>query len=73
MDMVEQIGETFHQACQVVFHMSSRLIVACFVQYLGTWYEIEKLPALFERGTCIQATYSPLANGTIRVHNSELL
>lgn len=73
MDMVEQIGETFLQACQVVFHMPSCLIVACFVQYLGTWYEIEKLPALFERGTCIQALYSPLANGTVRVLNSELL
>ncbi|XP_062235080.1 apolipoprotein D-like [Platichthys flesus] len=42
-------------------------------EYMGTWYEIEKLPALFERGKCVQATYSPLADGTVRVYNSELL
>uniref|UniRef100_A0A8D3A4D4 Apolipoprotein D n=1 Tax=Scophthalmus maximus TaxID=52904 RepID=A0A8D3A4D4_SCOMX len=34
-------------------------------KYMGTWYEIEKLPALFERGKCNQATYSLLADGTI--------
>uniref|UniRef100_A0A8D3D579 Apolipoprotein D n=1 Tax=Scophthalmus maximus TaxID=52904 RepID=A0A8D3D579_SCOMX len=46
----------------------------CFpLQYMGTWYEIEKLPALFERGKCNQATYSLLADGTVGVHNAELL
>uniref|UniRef100_A0A4W5JGB2 Apolipoprotein D n=1 Tax=Hucho hucho TaxID=62062 RepID=A0A4W5JGB2_9TELE len=29
-------------------------------QYLGRWYEVEKLPAVFERGKCQQATYSLL-------------
>lgn len=42
-------------------------------KYLGTWYEIEKLPAAFERGTCNQATYSLLDDGTVKVHNAELL
>uniref|UniRef100_A0A8C6THC6 Apolipoprotein D n=1 Tax=Neogobius melanostomus TaxID=47308 RepID=A0A8C6THC6_9GOBI len=42
-------------------------------KYLGTWYEIEKLPAMFERGTCVQAKYSLRPDGTVRVHNSELL
>lgn len=42
-------------------------------KYMGTWYEIEKLPALFERGKCNQATYSLLADGTVGVHNAELL
>nr|XP_040023061.1 uncharacterized protein LOC120811609 isoform X2 [Gasterosteus aculeatus aculeatus] len=42
-------------------------------KYMGTWYEIEKLPAAFERGTCNQATYSPLADGTVKVRNAELL
>ncbi|KAJ4925433.1 hypothetical protein JOQ06_018164 [Pogonophryne albipinna] len=27
-------------------------------QYLGKWYEIEKLPASFERGKCIEANYA---------------
>uniref|UniRef100_A0A4W6DF33 Apolipoprotein D n=1 Tax=Lates calcarifer TaxID=8187 RepID=A0A4W6DF33_LATCA len=27
-------------------------------QYLGKWYEIEKLPAAFERGKCIEANYA---------------
>uniref|UniRef100_A0A3B5AYM6 Apolipoprotein D n=1 Tax=Stegastes partitus TaxID=144197 RepID=A0A3B5AYM6_9TELE len=26
-------------------------------KYMGTWYEIEKLPAVFEKGKCSQATY----------------
>ncbi|XP_070784638.1 apolipoprotein D-like [Enoplosus armatus] len=42
-------------------------------KYMGTWYEIEKLPAVFERGKCNQATYSPLADGTVKVRNAELL
>ncbi|XP_019958753.2 apolipoprotein D-like isoform X2 [Paralichthys olivaceus] len=42
-------------------------------KYMGTWYEAEKLPARFERGKCVQATYSLLADGTVRVHNAELL
>ncbi|KAI4806344.1 hypothetical protein KUCAC02_017173 [Chaenocephalus aceratus] len=40
---------------------------------MGTWYEIEKLPALFEKGTCNQATYSLLSDGTVKVLNAELL
>lgn len=40
---------------------------------MGTWYEIEKLPAVFERGTCNQATYSLQSDGTVKVHNAELL
>ncbi|XP_030611822.1 apolipoprotein D-like isoform X2 [Archocentrus centrarchus] len=42
-------------------------------QYMGTWYEIEKLPAVFERGICNQATYSLQPDGTVKVHNVELL
>jgi len=42
-------------------------------KYMGTWYEIEKLPAAFERGKCIQATYSLLTDGTVKVRNAELL
>ncbi|XP_058492824.1 apolipoprotein D-like isoform X1 [Solea solea] len=42
-------------------------------KYMGTWYEIEKLPAMFERGKCVQATYSLLGDGTVSVHNAELL
>lgn len=40
-------------------------------EYLGTWYEIERLPASFERGKCIQANYSVRSDGTIRVLNSQ--
>uniref|UniRef100_A0A3B5AX71 Apolipoprotein D n=1 Tax=Stegastes partitus TaxID=144197 RepID=A0A3B5AX71_9TELE len=42
-------------------------------QYMGTWYEIEKLPAVFEKGKCSQATYSLLPDGTVSVHNAEIL
>jgi len=40
-------------------------------QYLGKWYEIEKLPASFERGKCIEADYSMRSDGTIKVLNSQ--
>ncbi|XP_029978865.1 apolipoprotein D-like [Sphaeramia orbicularis] len=42
-------------------------------KYMGTWYEIEKLPAAFERGECVQATYSRLPDGMVKVYNEELL
>lgn len=42
-------------------------------KYVGTWYEIEKLPAVFEKGRCNQATYSLLSDGTVKVHNAEIL
>ncbi|XP_028813403.1 apolipoprotein Db [Denticeps clupeoides] len=38
-------------------------------KYLGKWYEIEKLPARFERGTCIEANYSLRPDNTIKVVN----
>uniref|UniRef100_A0A673CZB1 Apolipoprotein D n=1 Tax=Sphaeramia orbicularis TaxID=375764 RepID=A0A673CZB1_9TELE len=43
------------------------------IHYMGTWYEIEKLPAAFERGECVQATYSRLPDGMVKVYNEELL
>lgn len=38
-------------------------------QYLGKWYEIEKLPASFERGKCIEANYAVRKDSTIQVLN----
>ncbi|CAH6792243.1 apolipoprotein D [Phodopus roborovskii] len=38
-------------------------------KYLGRWYEIEKIPASFEKGNCIQANYSLMDNGNIKVLN----
>ncbi|KAG7526984.1 apolipoprotein D-like [Solea senegalensis] len=40
-------------------------------QYLGRWYEIEKLPASFEKGKCIEANYALREDGTIQVLNRE--
>lgn len=41
-------------------------------KYLGRWYEIEKIPGSFEKGSCIQANYSLMENGNIKVINQEL-
>ncbi|MBN3326772.1 APOD protein, partial [Atractosteus spatula] len=41
-------------------------------KYLGRWYEIEKLPASFEKGICIQANYSLREDGKVKVLNEEL-
>ncbi|XP_072234831.1 apolipoprotein D-like [Leuresthes tenuis] len=42
-------------------------------QYLGKWFEIEKLPTYFARGKCIEANYSLRKDGTIRVLNSQVI
>ncbi|XP_072296423.1 apolipoprotein D-like [Eucyclogobius newberryi] len=42
-------------------------------QYIGQWYEIEKLPTGFQKGQCAKATYSPKSPGVIGVVNKELL
>ncbi|KAK2493585.1 hypothetical protein MC885_020282 [Smutsia gigantea] len=41
-------------------------------KYLGRWYEIEKIPVSFEKGSCIQANYSLMENGNIKVINQEM-
>ncbi|XP_034416278.1 apolipoprotein D-like [Cyclopterus lumpus] len=41
------------------------------LQYQGRWYEIEKLPASFEKGKCIEANYALRTDGTIQVLNSQ--
>ncbi|KAG7250766.1 hypothetical protein CRUP_016442 [Coryphaenoides rupestris] len=43
------------------------------VQYLGKWYEIEKLPNIFQKGECTTATYSLKSPGVVGVLNRELL
>ncbi|XP_022064132.2 apolipoprotein D-like [Acanthochromis polyacanthus] len=42
-------------------------------KYMGTWYEIERLPAIFQKGKCAQATYTLLPDGTVKVYNEEIL
>ncbi|KAK2895858.1 apolipoprotein Da, duplicate 2 [Channa argus] len=42
-------------------------------QYLGTWYEIQKLPNNFQLGECSTATYSLKSPGVVDVLNRELL
>ncbi|XP_050405749.1 apolipoprotein D-like [Patella vulgata] len=39
-------------------------------RYLGKWYEVYKLPNLFQKGqTCVTANYSIKADGHIKVYN----
>ncbi|XP_051970123.1 apolipoprotein D-like [Xyrauchen texanus] len=38
-------------------------------KYIGKWYEIEKLPASFEKGKCIEANYAVRPDKTIQVLN----
>ncbi|KAI2648922.1 Apolipoprotein D [Labeo rohita] len=38
-------------------------------KYLGKWYEIEKLPASFEKGKCIEANYALRPDKTVQVLN----
>ncbi|XP_069014102.1 apolipoprotein D-like [Embiotoca jacksoni] len=42
-------------------------------RYLGTWYEVQKLPHTFQRGQCSTATYSLKSPGVVGVLNRELL
>lgn len=48
--------------------------ILCFlVQYVGRWYEIMKLPTMFQKGECAIATYSLKSPGVVAVLNTELL
>uniref|UniRef100_A0A3B4A1F1 Apolipoprotein D n=1 Tax=Periophthalmus magnuspinnatus TaxID=409849 RepID=A0A3B4A1F1_9GOBI len=39
--------------------------------YLGRWYEIEKLPASFAKGKCIESNFDVRKDGTIQVINKQ--
>ncbi|XP_061099951.1 apolipoprotein D-like [Conger conger] len=41
-------------------------------QFLGTWYEVAKLPAQYEKGRCIETNLTMNADGTIKVSSSEI-
>jgi len=42
-------------------------------KYLGRWYEIEKYPNWFEKGSCNGADYKLKSDGMVAVNNSEVL
>ncbi|CAL9689285.1 unnamed protein product [Knipowitschia caucasica] len=42
-------------------------------RYLGTWFDIVKLPHAFQKGQCSTATYSLQSPGVVGVLNRELL
>ncbi|XP_030259342.1 apolipoprotein D-like [Sparus aurata] len=42
-------------------------------RYLGTWYDIQRLPHSFQKGECSTATYSLKSPGVVGVLNRELL
>ncbi|XP_046884493.1 apolipoprotein D-like [Hypomesus transpacificus] len=41
-------------------------------RYMGRWYDIQKLPAVFQKGKCSQATYGLQSDGTVEVINQSL-
>ncbi|XP_041924592.1 apolipoprotein D-like [Alosa sapidissima] len=63
-------GQTFHLGSCPTPPVQQNFDVG---KYLGRWYEIAKLPAVFEKGKCHQATYSLLKKGVVKVVNAELL
>merc|ERR1712071_729158 len=45
-----------------------------YKQYAGIWYEIERVPVIFESGmSCVQATYNEIGAGVISVKNTAVL
>ncbi|XP_030608475.1 apolipoprotein D-like isoform X2 [Archocentrus centrarchus] len=42
-------------------------------RYLGKWYEIQRLPHIYQKGQCCTATYSLDSPGVVGVLNRELL
>ncbi|KAF3698780.1 Apolipoprotein D [Channa argus] len=42
-------------------------------QFMGRWFEIEKLPAQFEKGSCIETNFTLTTDNSIRVASSEIL
>lgn len=60
------------KSLQVPREPQGLLCLLLSLQYLGKWYEIEKIPVSFEKGSCIQANYSLMENGNIKVINQKL-
>lgn len=49
------------------------ILFLLFLQYLGTWWEYEKYPFIFEvGGKCIRAEYGKAADGDVTVRNEQL-
>lgn len=43
------------------------------MQYLGFWYEVARLPSIFQAGTkCDNATYTLNSDGTVAVFNQAI-
>ena len=63
---------TMGKSFQVPREPQGFLCLLLSLQYLGRWYEIEKIPVSFEKGSCIQANYSLKENGNVKVINKEL-
>ncbi|MXQ90388.1 hypothetical protein E5288_WYG011166 [Bos mutus] len=70
--MNEQRGEQFGNLAKVILRNIFPLVLEEDAKYLGKWYEIEKIPVSFEKGSCIQANYSLKENGNVKVINKEL-
>ena len=67
ISIVLLIGCSRHKPLEVVKNMK-------VTEYLGTWYEIARLPHSFEDGlTCVTATYSMRDDGKIDVLNRGLI
>merc|ERR1712071_370871 len=45
-----------------------------YKQYAGVWYEIKRIPVIFEAGmTCVQAEYGEISEGLVSVRNTAYL
>jgi len=45
-----------------------------YKQYAGVWYEIKRMPVIFEAGmTCVQAEYGEISEGLVSVRNTAYL
>ncbi|KAK5613388.1 hypothetical protein CRENBAI_022833 [Crenichthys baileyi] len=42
-------------------------------EYMGTWYEIEKIPSYFDYGKCLEVNYLLKKDGTVQVLNSHVI
>ena len=63
---------------QVFINNNNILFTYCMflvhpLQYLGTWFDIQRLPHTFQKGECSTATYSLKSPGVVGVLNRELL
>ena len=71
------------EACVILLNQIILFTIILYIQvttkedfnieaYMGKWFDIRKYPNSFQDGSCGIANYTLLADGTVKVNNTEI-